>query len=137
MARNLEEAVKRIFGKVIVLHKLPNDEAIGKMGLDALLTVRLDSSKLELLVEESVWRAIGKHYLSVCVSLSDRNLHILFEDRFVAEGKSLDLIDFETEGGWWKTAGPKYGPAVENSIEHITSQLAESLSFFGTKMVNR
>lgn len=40
---------------------------------------------------------------------------------------SLDLIDFETEGGWWKTAGPKYGPAVEDSIEKIVFKLAQRL----------
>jgi hypothetical protein len=137
LARNLEEAVRRVFDKVTILQELPNHETIEKTKLEVLIIVQLDSSKLELLVEESVWRAVGKHYLSVCVSLLDKNLHKVFEDRIVAEGKSLDLIDFETEGGWWKTAGPKYGPAAENSIEKIVFQLAERLNFFGKKMINK
>lgn len=137
LARNLEEVVKRVFDKVTILQELPNSETIEKTRLEALIVVQLDSSKLELFVEESVWRAVGKHYLSICVSLLNKNLHTIFEDTLVAEGKSLDLIDFETEGGWWKTAGPKYGPAAENSIEKIVFQLAERLSFFGKKMINK
>ena len=65
--------------------------------------VQLKASKLELIVEESVWRAIGKHYLSVCF-LFGQNLNKIF-DELAVEGKNLDLIDYETEGGWWKISG--------------------------------
>ncbi len=31
------------------------------------------------------------------------------------------------KGGWWKISGPKYGPAVEDSIEKIVFKLAQRL----------
>src|SRR3972149_6062351 len=127
LAKNIEEMTKIVFNKVTILNKLPNQEIIEKTGLDAILTVQLKASKLELIVEESVWRAIGKHYLSVHVSFLDKNLNKIFEDELAVEGKNLDLIDFETEGGWWKTSGPKYGPAVEDSIEKLVFKFAQRL----------
>ncbi|KXK32150.1 MAG: hypothetical protein UZ01_00611 [Candidatus Brocadia sinica] len=127
LARSIEEMTKMVFDKVTILNELPNRELIEKTGLDVVLTVQLKESELDLIVEESVWRAIGKHYLSIQASLSGKNLNKIFEDEFIAEGKNLDLIDFETEGGWWKTAGPKYGPAVEDSIEKIVFKLAQRL----------
>ncbi|MEP9410879.1 MAG: hypothetical protein HRF42_05645 [Candidatus Brocadia sp.] len=130
LARSIEEMTKMVFGKVTILNELPSRELIEKTGLEVVLTVQLKESKLDLIVEESVWRAIGKHYLSIQVSLLDKNLNKIFEDELTADGKNLDLIDFETEGGWWKTAGPKYGPAVEDSIEKIVFKLAQRLIAF-------
>lgn len=127
LARSIEEMTKMVFGKVTILNELPNRELIEKTGLEAVLTVQLKESNLDLIVEESVWRAIGKHYLSIRASLLDKNLNKIFEDALTAEGKNLDLIDFETEGGWWKTAGHKYGPAAEDSIEKIVFKLAQRL----------
>ena len=102
---------KIVFNKVTILNKPPNQEIIEKTGLDAILMVQLKASKLELIVEESVWRAIGKHYLSVHVSFLDKNLNKIFEDDWLWKEKNLDLIDYETEGGWWKiSGGTKYGP---------------------------
>lgn len=123
-----------VFSKVAILNELPSRELIEKIGLEAVLIARLKESKLDLIVEDSVWRAIGKHYLSIRASLLDKNLNTLFEDELVAEGKNLDLIDFETEGGWWKTAGPKYGPAVEDPIEKIVFKLAQRLIASGEQM---
>lgn len=137
LAANIEEMSKRVFHKVTILTGLPDPELVEKAGLDAVLTVQLQESKLDLIVEESVWRAIGKHYLSIRVSLLDKNLRTLFEDVLTAEGKNLDLIDFETEGGWWKTAGPKYGPSVEDSVEKIVFKLAQRLLVAGDHVVNR
>lgn len=137
LAKNIEEMAKKVFSKVTILNALPSHELIEKEGLEALITVQLKESKLELIVEDSVWRAIGKHYLSIQVSLSDKNLNKIFDEEFTAEGKNLDIIDFETEGGWWKTAGPKYGPAVEDSIEKIVFNLARRLIASEEKMVNR
>src|SRR3989304_5470927 len=134
LAKNIEEMTKIVFNKVTILNKLPNQEIIEKTGLDAILTVQLKASKLELIVEESVWRAIGKHYLSVHVSFLDKNLNKIFEDELAVEGKNLDLIDYETEGGWWKISGPKYGPAVEDSIEKLVFKLAQRLIAFREKI---
>ena len=50
-----------------------------------------------MIVEESVWRAIGKHYLAIQASLLDKNLNKIFEDELTVEGKNLDLIDYHTE----------------------------------------
>lgn len=127
LAKNIEEMTKRVFTKVTILNELPNQEMVGKTGLEAVLTLQLKSSKLELIDEESVLQAIGKHYLSIRVSFLDKNLNKIFEDELTAEGKYLDLIDYQTEGGWWKVSGPKYGPAVEDSIEKITYKLAQRL----------
>ena len=130
LAKNIEEMTKIVFNKVTILNKLPNQEIIEKTGLDVILMVQLKTSKLELIVEESVWRAIGKHYLSVHVSFLDKNMNKIFEDDMAVEGKNLDLIDYETEGGWWKISGPKYGPAVEDSIEKLAFRLAQRLIAF-------
>lgn len=137
LAKSIEEMTKMVFSKVTILNELPNRELIEKTGLEAVLTVQLKESKLELIVEESVWRAIGKHDLSIQVSMLDKNLNKIFEDELTAAGKNLDLIDFETEGGWWKTAGPKYGPAVEDSIEKIVFKLAQRLIASKEQMVNK
>lgn len=137
LARNIEEMANRVFNKVTILHELPSRETIEKEGLDAVLSIRLKESKLELIVQETIWRAVGKHYLSIQVALLDKTLKSLFEDELSVEGKNLDLIDFETEGGWWKTAGPKYGPAVEDSIEKITYKLAQRLIESREQLVNR
>ena len=134
LTKNIEEMINIVFNNVTILNKLPNQEIIEKTGLDAILMVQLKASKLELIVEESVWRAIGKHYLSVHVSFLDKNLNKIFEDELAVEGKNLDLIDYETEGGWWKISGPKYGPAVEDSIEKLVFKLAQRLIAFREKI---
>ena len=66
------------------------------------------------------------HYCNIWSYLSQMGNHNkIFEDGLSVEGKNLDLIDFETEGGWWKISGPKYGPAVEDSIEKLVFKLAQ------------
>jgi hypothetical protein len=127
LASSIEKMTKSIFRKVTILSAVPERETVEKEGMDAVLTVRMKSSRLELTIEDSVWRAMGKHFLSLQVSFSDRNLNPLFEGDMAVEGKNVDVIDFETEGGWWKIAGPKYGPSVEDAIEKITYALAMKL----------
>ncbi len=135
LSKNIEETVVRVFNRVTIMYKMPDQNMIEEKGLDGVLILNLNSSRLDLIVEDSVWRAIGKHHLSIHVSFLDKNLNTLFEDKLAVEGKNLDLIDYETEGGWWKTDGPKYGPAVEDSIEKLTYKLARRLhSFFETTM---
>lgn len=125
--KSIKNMMIRVFDKVTVLNELPNHEQMERIGLEAVLMLQLKASELELIVEESVWRAIGKHSLSIQASFFDQDLQRIFDDELCAEGKYLDLIDYETEGGWWKTAGPKYGPAVEDAIEKIVFQLAQKL----------
>jgi len=128
LAKNIEEMAKRVFTKVTLLNELPSSAIMENMGLDNVITVSLSTSRLELGVEESVWRAIGKHNLTIQTSLLDKQSHKIFDHSLSVEGKCVDIIDFETEGGWWKIAGPKYGPAVEDSIEKIVFDLAQQLS---------
>ena len=135
LAKNIDAMARKVFNRVTILNELPGPETIKKAGLEVILTVQLKTSKLELIVEESVWRAIGKHYLSVQVSFLDKNLNKIFEDALSAEGKNLDLIDYETEGGWWKISGPKYGPAVEDSIEKLVFKIAQRLIAFSEKII--
>ncbi|MFO0793668.1 MAG: membrane lipoprotein lipid attachment site-containing protein [Candidatus Brocadiaceae bacterium] len=133
LSKNIEETVVRVFTRVTIMYKMPDQNMVEEKGLDGVLILNLNSSRLDLIVEDSVWRAIGKHHLAIHVSFLDKNLNTIFEDELAVEGKNLDLIDYETEGGWWKIDGPKYGPAVEDSIEKLTYKLAQRLrSFFET-----
>lgn len=136
LAKSIEEITQKVFSKVTILNELPHHETIEKDKLDAVLTVQLMESRLELIVEDSVWRAIGKHDLSIQAAFLDKHFMKIFDEKLTVEGKHLDVIDFETEGGWWRTAGPKYGPAVEDSIEKITFQLAQKLLAAGKQAGN-
>ena len=51
-------------------------------------------------------------------------------------GKNLDLIDYETEGGWWKISA-KIQDAVEDSIEKIVFKLAQRLIESEGQIVNK
>ena len=128
LAVEIEKMAKRVFTKVTPLNELPSGDVMEKTGLDNIITVSLSTSRLELGVEESVWRAIGKHYLTLHVSFLDKQSRNIFDRSLSVEGKSVDVVDFETEGGWWKVSGPKYGPAVEDAIEKIVFDLAQQLS---------
>ncbi|MEK7699990.1 MAG: hypothetical protein AAB332_06255 [Planctomycetota bacterium] len=128
LAKDIEEMAKRVFTKVVLLNELPSSDVMEKTGLDNIITVSLSTSRLELGVEESVWRAIGKHYLTVQVSFLDKQSRKILDHSLSVEGKCVDIVDFETEGGWWKIAGPKYGTAVEDSIEKMVFDLAQQLS---------
>ena len=128
LAVEIEKMAKRVFTKVTLLKELPSGGIMEKTGLDNIITVSLSASRLELGVEESVWRAIGKHYLTLHVTFLDKQSRNIFDQSLSVEGKCVDVVDFETEGGWWKVAGPKYGPAVEDAIEKIVFDLAQQLS---------
>jgi len=127
LAKNIEEMTRKVFSEVTILNELPSHETVRKEELDAVLTIQLMESQLALIVEDSVWRAIGKHDLSIQATFLDKHFMKIFDEKLTVEGKHLDVIDFETEGGWWRTSGPKYGPAVEDSIEKIVFQLAQKL----------
>lgn len=127
LSKNIEEMTRKVFNKVTILNELPGREKVEADAYDAVLTAQLLESKLELIVEDSVWRAIGKHHLSIRATFSNKYFNTIFDENLTVEGKHLDVIDFETEGGWWKTAGPKYGPAVEDSIEKVVFNLAQKL----------
>ncbi len=128
LAVEIEKMAKRVFTKVTLINALPSGDVIEKAGLDNIITVSLSTSRLELGVEESIWHAIGKHYLTLHMTFLDKQSHNIFDQSLSVEGKCVDVVDFETEGGWWKVAGPKYGPAVEDAIEKIVYDLAQQLS---------
>lgn len=136
LAKNIEETTQKVFNEVTVLNELPGLEKVEANAYDAVLTVQLVESTLELIVEDSVCQAIGKHHLSIRATFSDKQFNTLFDENLTVEGKHLDIVDFETEGGWWKTAGPKYGPAVEDSIEKVVSNLAQKLLASGKQIEN-
>lgn len=137
LAKNIEEMASKVCNKVTILNELPDREKVEADALDAVLIVQFVESKLELIVEDSVWRAIGKHHLSIQATFSDKYFNKIFDEKLTVDGKHLDVIDFETEGGWWKTAGPKYGPAVEDSIEKVVFLLAQKLLVSGKQIGNR
>ena len=63
-----------------------------KTGLDNIITVSLSTSRLELGVEESVWRAIGKHYLTVQVSFLDKQSRKILDHSLSVEGNVWILL---------------------------------------------
>lgn len=123
LSSKIEEMSKLVFKKAVLIDNLQNKEA-----LDGILAVSLKKSELDLQVEVSVWRAIGRHNLSIMASFLDPKLNKIWESEVAVEGKGLDFITTKVEHEWWITAGPKFGPAVDDSIQKITYELAQKLT---------
>ena len=124
LAPKIEEMSKLVFRKVIVLDNLQGN----KEPLDGIITFSMKSSEIELQVDESVWRAIGRHKLSIITSFLDPNMNKLWESDVAVEGKGIDFVSSRVEYEWWVTAGPKFAPAVDDAIEMITYALAQKLT---------
>lgn len=122
LSSKIEEMSRIIFKKVIVIDNLQNKEI-----LDGILAVSLKNSDIEIYVETSVWRAIGRHKLSVTASFLDQKLNKIWESEVAVEGKGLDFITSKVEQEWWITTGPKFGPAVDDAIQKLTYELAQKI----------
>jgi hypothetical protein len=127
LSSKIEEMSKIVFKKVILIDNLQDKEYLNKEALDGILTVRLKNSDIEIYVEVSVWRAIGRHNLSITTSFLDPKLNKVWESDVAVEGKGLDFITSHVEQEWWITSGPKFGPAVDDAIQKITYELAQKI----------
>ncbi|KKO18055.1 MAG: hypothetical protein DCC43_11820 [Candidatus Brocadia sp.] len=128
LAAKIEEMSNMLFTRVTVLDHLQNTANTPNGALDGILTVDLKSSDIELYIEQSVWRAIGRHNLSITASFFDLKQNKIWESDIAVEGKGLDFITSRVEQEWWATTGPRFGPAVEDSIQQITYELAKKIT---------
>lgn len=122
LSSKIEEMSRILFKKAILIDSLQNKEA-----LDGILAISLKNSEIELHMEVSVWRAIGRHNLSITASFLDSKLNKVWDSEIAVEGKGLDFITSRVEHEWWITTGPKFGPAVDDAIEKLTYELAQKI----------
>lgn len=127
LSSELEEMSKVLFKNVIPIGDLQSKEDLSKKGLDGILSISLKDSEIELYIEESVWRAVGKHNLSVTASFLDPNLNKVWDSDVSAEGKGLDFVTSKVEYEWWMTTGPNFAPAVDDAIQKLTYALAQKI----------
>jgi len=127
LSSKIEEMSKIIFKKVILIDNLQNKEYLDKEALDGILAVSLKNSDIEIYVETSVWRAIGRHNLSIVSSFLDPKHNKVWESEVAVEGKGLDFVTSKVEQEWWITAGPKFGPAVDDAIQKLTYELSQKI----------
>lgn len=131
LSSKIEEMSKIVFKKVTLLDNLQHTASGTNEALDGILTVGLKNSDIELYVEQSVWRAIGRHNLSITAAFSDPKLNKVWGSDIAVEGKGLDFITSRVEQEWWATTGPRFGPALEDSIQQITYELAKKITTSG------
>lgn len=122
LSSKIEEMSRILFKKAILIESLQNKEA-----LDGILAISLKNSEIELHMEVSVWRAIGRHNLSITASFLDSKLNKVWDSEIAVEGEGLDFITSRVEHEWWITTGPKFGPAVDDAIEKLTYELAQKI----------
>ena len=122
LSAKIEEISRIVFKKAILIDSLQNKEA-----LDGILAISLKNSEIELHMEISVWRAIGRHNLSITASFLDPKLNTVWNSEIAVEGKGLDFITSRVEHEWWITTGPKFGPAVDDAVQKLTYELAQKL----------
>src|SRR3989339_465043 len=127
LSSKIEEMSRILFKKSIVIDSLQNKEFLNKEALDGILAISLKNSEIELHMEVSVWRAIGRHNLSITASFLDPKLNKVWDTEIAVEGKGLDFITSRVEHEWWITTGPKFGPAVDDAIEKLTYELAQKI----------
>ena len=127
LSSKIEEMSRILFKKSIVIDSLQNKEFLNKEALDGILAISLKNSEIELHMDVSVWRAIGRHNLSIAVSFLDPKLNKVWNSEVAVEGKGLDFITSRVEHEWWITTGPKFGPAVDDAVQKLTYELAQKI----------
>ncbi|MBI2471769.1 MAG: hypothetical protein HYV59_11100 [Planctomycetes bacterium] len=127
LSSEIVEMSRILFKKAILIDSLQNKEFLDKEALDGILAVSLKNSEIELRMDTSVWRAIGRHNLSIAVSFLDSKLNKVWSAEVAVEGKGLDFITSKVEQEWWMTTGPKFGPAVDEAIQKLTYELAQKI----------
>lgn len=127
LSPKIEEMSRVLFKKAILIDSLQNKEFLNKEALDGILVISLKNSEIKLHMDVSVWRAIGRHNLSITASFLDLKLNKVWSSEVAVEGKGLDFITSPVEQEWWITTGPKFGPAVDEAIEKLTYELAKKI----------
>lgn len=127
LSPKIEEMSRILFKKAILIDSLQNKEFLNKEALDGILVISLKNSEIELHMDVSVWRAIGRHNLSITASFLDPKLNKVWRSEVAAEGKGLDFITSQVEQEWWITTGPKFGPAVDDAVQKLTYELAQKI----------
>ncbi len=122
LSSKIVEMSRIVFKKAILIDSLQNKEA-----LDGILAISIKNSEIELRMDTSVWRAIGRHNLSITASFLDPKLNKVWSSEVAVEGKGLDFITSKVEQEWWMTTGPKFGPAVDDAIQKLTYELAQKI----------
>jgi len=117
-----------LFKKAVLLDSLQDTTLSTQEALDGILAVSLKHSEIKLRMESSVWRAIGRHNLSVTASFLDAKRNKVWTSEIAAEGKGLDFVTTRVEYEWWMTTGPKFGPAVDDAIQKLTYALAQKIA---------
>ena len=119
----ITEMSQAVFEKAMVVDRIET----GQKDLDGFLHVALRKSDIDLSIEESVWRAIGRHKLSITASFFDEKLNKIWESEVTVEGKGFDFISSRIEYEWWRESGPNFAPAVDDAIQKVTYELAQRL----------
>lgn len=127
LSPKIEERSHILFKKAILIDSLQNKEFLNKEALDGILVISLKKSEIELHMDVSVWRAIGRHNLSITASFLDPKLNKVWSSEVAVEGKGLDFITSQVEQEWWITTGPKFGPAVDDAVQKLTYELAQKI----------
>jgi len=127
LSSKIEEMSRILFKKAILIDSLQKKEFLNKEAMDGILAISLKNSEIELHMDASVWRAIGRHNLSITVSFLDSELNNVWNSEITVEGKGLDFVTSKIEQEWWITTGPKFGPAVDDAIQKLTYELAQKL----------
>ncbi|HHT9129811.1 MAG TPA: hypothetical protein ACFYEC_02975 [Candidatus Brocadiaceae bacterium] len=128
LSSKIEEMSKTVFSKVVLIDSIQDKTYLSREPLDGILAVSLKNSEIELYIEESVWRAIGHHKLSIMASFSDPKLNKIWESEIAVEGKGFDFISSRVQYEWWVTSGPNFAPAVNDAIEKVIYELAQKLT---------
>ncbi len=128
LSSKIDEMSKAVFNKAVLIDSMQDQTYLSREPLDGILAVGLKNSEIELYIEESVWRAIGRHKLSIMASFSDPKLNKIWESEISVEGKGFDFISSRVQYEWWVTSGPNFAPAVNDAIEKITYELAQKLT---------
>ncbi len=127
LSSNIEEMSRCLFKKAIILNNLQDKELIGNEDLDGILTIGLKESVIVLTIEESVWRAIGQHKLSIIATFLDSKQNKTWESVVSVEGKGFDFVTSKVEHEWWVISGPNFAHAVNDAIQKVTYELAQKL----------
>ncbi len=127
LSAKIEETSRLVFSKVVLIDSLQTPEYLAERGLDGTLAVSLKDSKIEIVINKSVWRAIGRHNLAITASFSNTKQDKIWESEIAVEGNGLDFVTSRVEYEWWMETGPKFGPAVDDAIQKLTYDLAQKL----------
>ncbi|MGQ3685372.1 MAG: hypothetical protein ACUBOA_10280 [Candidatus Loosdrechtia sp.] len=127
LASRIKDMSKILFHKVIQIDNPQDKEYLKREALDGILSIGLKNSDIDIYIDISVWRAIGRHNLSIIASFSDPHLNEIWKSEIAVEGKGFDFATSKVEREWWATTGPNFAPAVDDAIQKLVYELAQSI----------